>query len=40
MTPTLNLIFCVVIIYQQMKQPRHNPGCLTGYREGYAEDAS
>lgn len=40
MTPTLNLIFCAVIIYQQMKQLRNHPGCLTGYWEGYAKDPS
>jgi len=40
MIPTLYLIFCIVLLYEQMKQPRNNPGCLTGYREGYAEDLS
>lgn len=40
MPPTLNLVFCSVIVHQQMKWPRNNLGCLSGYREVYAEDPS
>lgn len=31
MSPTLNLMFCIVKVYQ-VKQPRTNPKCLTEYR--------
>lgn len=40
MTPTLKLIFCIAIIYQQVKQPINNAGYLIAYRKGYVEDPS